>query len=85
MEAPPSPSHVVIAYDATKDRSEHELELTVHGLRMRGDILRPGDTLLVLAVLHKVPHPSKCSTNCFLPYSHNPMLNYHKDEVGMSC
>ncbi|XP_021902601.1 serine/threonine-protein kinase CDG1-like isoform X1 [Carica papaya] len=57
MEAPPSPSHVVIAYDATKDRSEHELELTVHGLRMRGDILRPGDTLLVLAVLHKVPHP----------------------------
>lgn len=53
----PSPSHVVIAFDATKDRYEGELKLTLNGVRMRGDILRGGGTLLVLGVLNKVPHP----------------------------
>ncbi|XP_038724828.1 probable serine/threonine-protein kinase PBL18 isoform X2 [Tripterygium wilfordii] len=57
MESPLSPSHVIIAYDATKDRSEHELKLTVDSVRVRGDILRGGDTLIVLGVLHKVLHP----------------------------
>ncbi|CAK7346869.1 unnamed protein product [Dovyalis caffra] len=57
MEGPLSPSHVVIAYDATKDRGFHELKLTVDAVRMRGDILRGGDTLVVLGVLHRVLHP----------------------------
>ncbi|KAJ6930727.1 hypothetical protein NC652_014300 [Populus alba x Populus x berolinensis] len=48
MESPLSPSHVVIAYDATKDRGVHELKLTIDEVRMRGDILRGGDTLLFL-------------------------------------
>lgn len=58
MESPLSPSHVIIAYDATKDRGVHELERTIEEVRMRGDILRGGDTLLVLGVLHKLPNPS---------------------------
>ncbi|KAJ6997988.1 hypothetical protein D5086_011140 [Populus alba] len=58
MESPLSPSHVVIiAYDATKDRGVHELKLTIDAVRMRGDILRGGDTLVVLGVLHRVLHP----------------------------
>ncbi|KAG6774285.1 hypothetical protein POTOM_021637 [Populus tomentosa] len=57
MESPLSPSHVVIAYDATKDRGVHELKLTIYAVRMRGDILRGGDTLVVLGVLHRVLHP----------------------------
>lgn len=65
METPPSPSHVVIAYDATKERTEHELKHTVNGIRLRGDILRGGDTLVVLGVLHRVTHPSKCLMDCF--------------------
>ncbi|XP_061970639.1 probable serine/threonine-protein kinase PBL21 [Populus nigra] len=57
MESPISPSHVVIAYDATKDRGVHELKLTIDAVRMRGDILRGGDTLVVHGVLHRVLHP----------------------------
>lgn len=60
METPPSPSHVVIAYDATKERTEHELNLTINRVRLRGDILRTGDTLVVFGVLHRVTHPSEC-------------------------
>lgn len=59
MESPLTSSRVIIAYDATKDRTEHELQLTLRNLWMRGDILRGGDTLVVLGILHKVPHPSK--------------------------
>ncbi|XP_031259147.1 uncharacterized protein LOC116117251 [Pistacia vera] len=57
METPPSPSYVVIAYDATKERGQDELKVTVNRIRLRGDILRGGDTLLVLGVLHRVTHP----------------------------
>ncbi|KAK2659372.1 hypothetical protein Ddye_005905 [Dipteronia dyeriana] len=57
MENRPSGSHVVIAYDATKERGEHELKRTVSSVRLRGDILRAGDTLLVLGVLHRLVHP----------------------------
>ncbi|KAL6211196.1 hypothetical protein ACLB2K_016423 [Fragaria x ananassa] len=57
MASPMTPSHVVIAYDATKDRGGHELKLTVDAVRLRGDILRAGDTIVVLGVLHRVVHP----------------------------
>ncbi|KAK1553859.1 hypothetical protein Q3G72_004560 [Acer saccharum] len=57
MENSPSGSRVVIAYDATKERGVHELRRTVSSVRLRGDILRAGDTLLVLGVLHRLFHP----------------------------
>ncbi|XP_021605154.1 inactive protein kinase SELMODRAFT_444075 isoform X4 [Manihot esculenta] len=57
MESHLSPSLVVIAYDATKDRGVHELKRTIDEVRMRGDILHGGDRLIVLGVLHKVPNP----------------------------
>ncbi|KAI5650429.1 hypothetical protein M9H77_36434 [Catharanthus roseus] len=54
---PLMPGRVLIAYDATKDRSELEFRHTINNIRSRGGILRAGDTLTVLGVLHKVPHP----------------------------
>ncbi|XP_022141469.1 probable serine/threonine-protein kinase PBL4 isoform X1 [Momordica charantia] len=57
METPLTSSRIIIAYDATKDRTEHELQITLRNLWMRGDILRGGDTLIVLGILHKVLHP----------------------------
>ncbi|XP_062023779.1 probable serine/threonine-protein kinase PBL3 [Rosa rugosa] len=57
MASPMTPSHVVIAYDATKDRGGQELKLTIDAVRLRGDILKAGDTIVVLGVLHRVVHP----------------------------
>ncbi|KAB2623800.1 protein kinase APK1B [Pyrus ussuriensis x Pyrus communis] len=57
MASPLTPSHVVIAYDATKDRGVHEFTLAVDGLLKRGDVLHSGDTIIVLGVLHRVVHP----------------------------
>lgn len=57
METPTSPSHVIVAYDATKVRNEHEFTVTLHNMQTRGDILRGGDTIVMLGVLHKVQHP----------------------------
>lgn len=57
METPPSSSYVIIAYDATKEISEHDFGMTLDSVQMRGDILRGGGTIVVLGVLHKVPHP----------------------------
>ncbi|CAN1175980.1 Inactive protein kinase SELMODRAFT_444075 [Linum perenne] len=52
-----SASVVVIAFDATKERSVKELKATIDGVRGKGDILFPGDRLVFLGVLDKVPHP----------------------------
>ncbi|CAI0395836.1 unnamed protein product [Linum tenue] len=57
MEASPLPSVVVIAFDATKERSVKELKATIDGVRKKGGILFPGDRLVFLGVLDKVPHP----------------------------
>ena len=61
--SPPSPSHVLIFYDALKERVERELERTIDIVRMRGGILRSGDTLVVLGILHTVQHPSESLIN----------------------
>ncbi|MFQ6628561.1 hypothetical protein Gotur_006895 [Gossypium turneri] len=58
---PHTPSYVVIAFDATKDHNEREFRTIINHIRVRGDILRGGDTLLMLGVLHRVTHPSKHS------------------------
>ncbi|KAK7410651.1 hypothetical protein VNO78_01603 [Psophocarpus tetragonolobus] len=57
MDNHPTPSYVVVACDATRDRTEHEIKLVVDHVRSRGVFLSAGDTLLVLCVLHKVSHP----------------------------
>ncbi|PQQ00624.1 hypothetical protein Pyn_34815 [Prunus yedoensis var. nudiflora] len=72
MARPSTPSLVVIAYDATKDHSLHELRLTVNGVRKGGDILSRGDTIIFLGVLDKVLHP--------LGYQAKPCL----DSIGTS-
>ncbi|KAK5840414.1 probable receptor-like protein kinase At5g18500 [Gossypium arboreum] len=54
---PHTPSYVVIAFDATKDHNEREFRIIINHIRVRGDILRGGDTLLMLGVLHRVTHP----------------------------
>ncbi|GMI89549.1 hypothetical protein like AT1G55200 [Hibiscus trionum] len=56
-KTPLTPSHVVIAFDATKDHTEREFRTAIKNVRVRGDILRAGDTLIVLGVLHRVTHP----------------------------
>lgn len=61
MESCISPSHsqVVIAYDSTKGCSKWELYNSVETILKRGDILLRGDTLVVLGIMHLVPHPCK--------------------------
>lgn len=58
---PHTPSYVVIAFDATKDHNEREFRIIINHIRVRGDILHGGDTLLMLGILHRVTHPSKHS------------------------
>jgi hypothetical protein len=64
MESPVPQSNVVIAFDATRDYSQDELHFAIEGVKLAGCILRRGDTLLMLRVLHKVLHPCKCSMDC---------------------
>ncbi|MED6133148.1 hypothetical protein PIB30_025783 [Stylosanthes scabra] len=52
-----SSPYVVIACDATKDRSEYEIKQILDNLRKRGDLLSAGDRLLVFSVLHRVLNP----------------------------
>ncbi|KAK9096250.1 hypothetical protein Sjap_021747 [Stephania japonica] len=60
-----SSSLVVLACDATRDHNVNEFNLMVNEIRMRGDILGRGDTLLVLGVLHSVHHPMGYHTKIF--------------------
>ncbi|KAK6939958.1 Protein kinase domain [Dillenia turbinata] len=62
MGSPNFVSNVVLALDATKDHTEHEIQLTVNNVRSRGDILKSGDRFIVLGILHRVPHPLGCQT-----------------------
>ncbi|XP_073145441.1 inactive protein kinase SELMODRAFT_444075-like [Henckelia pumila] len=54
---PLMPSRVLIICDATRDRNKDEFRHTIHNIRMYGGIIRSGDTITVLGVLHKVLHP----------------------------
>lgn len=55
----PAPQLVVLVLDATKDHRDEEIRMAIRGLVARGDILRGGDSLLVLGVLHTITHPSE--------------------------
>ncbi|KAK6115613.1 hypothetical protein DH2020_007882 [Rehmannia glutinosa] len=48
---------IVIAYDATKIRNIHDFKDIITDVRMRQDMIRDADTILVLGVLDKVLHP----------------------------
>uniref|UniRef100_F6GZU0 Protein kinase domain-containing protein n=1 Tax=Vitis vinifera TaxID=29760 RepID=F6GZU0_VITVI len=71
MDSPSLPSRVLIAYDATKDLGNDEIQVTIKEVRMRGDILRRGDTLVVFGVLHKIQHPMGYHTLALAPVSSN--------------
>ncbi|KAL4561852.1 hypothetical protein LXL04_034033 [Taraxacum kok-saghyz] len=49
--------HVLLAFDATKDRNELEFQNVIDDIISRGDVLNRGDTIVVFGVLHKVSHP----------------------------
>ncbi|KAE8809562.1 E3 ubiquitin-protein ligase PRT6 [Hordeum vulgare] len=53
----PPPQMVVVALDATRDHREVEVRMSLRALIARGDILRGGDSLLVLGILHSVTNP----------------------------
>lgn len=55
----PPPQMVVVALDATRDHREVEVRMSLRAFVARGDILRGGDSLLVLGVLHSVTNPSE--------------------------
>lgn len=50
---------VVMAFDATREIKENELQLAIENVILRGGILGKGDLLVVLGVLHSLQHPSK--------------------------
>lgn len=51
------PGRILVAYDANKERNDNDFKHTINGIRLQGDIIRGGDTILVLGVLHLVLHP----------------------------
>jgi interleukin-1 receptor-associated kinase 1 len=55
----PPPQLVVVALDATRDHREVEVRMALRALVARGDILRGGDSLVVLGVLHAITNPSE--------------------------
>uniref|UniRef100_A0A0E0JRU5 non-specific serine/threonine protein kinase n=1 Tax=Oryza punctata TaxID=4537 RepID=A0A0E0JRU5_ORYPU len=55
----PPPQMVVLALDATRDHREEEIRIALRAVVTRGDILRGGDSLLVLGVLHAITNPSE--------------------------
>ncbi|RHN69522.1 putative rossmann-like alpha/beta/alpha sandwich protein [Medicago truncatula] len=57
MDSPPSPSCIIVACDATRDRNEHDIKLVIDHVHAKDIILSSGDRLLVLCILHKVSHP----------------------------
>ncbi|ONK73273.1 uncharacterized protein A4U43_C04F29220 [Asparagus officinalis] len=61
---------VIVALDATRERTKDELRLTMNGIRMRGDILRGGSSVHVFGVLHTVNnpmgYPMKATTDSFV-------------------
>ncbi|XBI30853.1 hypothetical protein VPH35_054508 [Triticum aestivum] len=78
----PPPQMVVVALDATRDHREVEVRMSLRALVARGDILRGGDSLLVLGVLHSVTNPmgyqTKASSDSFAGTS----LRYLGDQVA---
>nr|XP_043617312.1 probable serine/threonine-protein kinase PBL15 [Erigeron canadensis] len=47
---------VILAFDATKDRTEKEFKNVIKEIKA-GDVLKRGDTIIVFGVMHKMSHP----------------------------
>ncbi|KAG9457217.1 hypothetical protein H6P81_001725 [Aristolochia fimbriata] len=73
---------VIVACDATKDIREQELHLIVDNMKMRGDILERGDALLILGVLHSLPHPMGYQTKPCLDSLFGTNARALEDEVS---
>jgi interleukin-1 receptor-associated kinase 1 len=77
---PPS-QMVVVALDATRDHRDEEIRAALRGLVDRGDILRAGDSLLVLGVLYSITHPSKIISISGIAH---PVLYFYYLKIEMS-
>ncbi|XP_011624071.1 serine/threonine-protein kinase PBS1 isoform X2 [Amborella trichopoda] len=74
--------HTVIAYDATRERSEHEFGSALRNVCMRGDILCKGHVLVVLGVLHSVTNPMGYQTKACIDSFGGTNLRTLEEEVS---
>ncbi|TVU36288.1 hypothetical protein EJB05_18218, partial [Eragrostis curvula] len=77
----PPPQLVVVALDATKGHRDEEIRMVIRGLLARGDILRGGDSLLVLGVLHTITHPMGYQTKACSDFLTGTSDRYLGDQV----
>ncbi|KAE8783308.1 Cysteine-rich receptor-like protein kinase 25 [Hordeum vulgare] len=78
----PPPLIVVVALDATRDHRGVEVRMSLRALVARGDILRGGDSLLVLGVLHSVTNPSEGGAPP-LGVIHTCLLDDKEGKIGL--
>ncbi|XP_047053813.1 probable serine/threonine-protein kinase PBL23 [Lolium rigidum] len=77
----PPPQLVVVALDATRDHREVEVRMALRALVARGDILRGGDSLVVLGVLHAITNPMGYQTKASNDSFAGTNARYLKDQV----
>ncbi|KAE8769506.1 E3 ubiquitin-protein ligase PRT6 [Hordeum vulgare] len=68
---------VVVALDATRDHREVEVRMSLRAFVARGDILRGGDSLLVLGVLHSVTNPRRVAVS-----SVSQICKFHSSSIA---
>ncbi|XP_047959504.1 receptor-like cytosolic serine/threonine-protein kinase RBK1 [Salvia hispanica] len=51
------PGRIVVAFDATRNFNSQELKNVISNIQMQQSMIQEVDTITVLGVLHKVPHP----------------------------
>ncbi|CAM0883936.1 unnamed protein product [Alopecurus aequalis] len=78
----PPPQLVVVALDATRDHREVEVRMALRALVARGDILRGGDSLIVLGVLHAVTNPMGYQTKASNDSFGGTNARHLRDEVS---
>ncbi|KAL6840217.1 hypothetical protein ACP4OV_030027 [Aristida adscensionis] len=77
----PRPQLVVLVLDATRNHRDEEIRMAFSGLMGRGDILRGGDSLLVLGVLHTITHPMGYQTKACTDSVFGASENYLNEQV----
>ncbi|CAI9763985.1 unnamed protein product [Fraxinus pennsylvanica] len=70
---PHMPGRIVFACDATKDRNKQEFKNTISNIRMQGGIIKAGDKITVLGVVHKILHPMGYQ----MKIGHGPFFGTH--------
>ncbi|KAG6390457.1 hypothetical protein SASPL_148192 [Salvia splendens] len=51
------PGRIVVAFDATRNFNSQEMKNIISNIQMQQSMIQEVDTITVLGVLHKVPHP----------------------------